>query len=322
MDINAAAKTQTFPGVRERSKVVSVAVGALFETTRVVRVARSAPHVPLSDIAAAVAVPVDDMAAVLASASRGRCGRIAADIVSGARRLVVSTSTDTTTDTASTVASLRVCPPTVLRAINTDRDMMLRHTGRGTAAWVGRCKPTQPSVGGAFAQTAPAPRQLLVRLATSDDPAVRQTAAQASDCPAAMSAALAADPSPDVRAAAAANPNTNSATVGVCSGDSDWFVRVKAATNGACPPTVLEGLAADDYLPVRRAVAQNPSTSPGALVRLVEDNSDSWEILAAVAGRGDCPATTIGSIERHPTRQVADTASATLRTRSDAPSCG
>ena len=97
MDINAAAKTQTFPGVDERSKVVSVAVGALFETTRAVRVARSAPHVPLTDIAAAVAVPVDDMAAVLAAASRGRCGRIAADIVSGARRLCCVPSTPTAT---------------------------------------------------------------------------------------------------------------------------------------------------------------------------------------------------------------------------------
>ena len=121
-----------------------MAVGALSETTRAVRVARSAPHVPLTDIAAAVAVPVGDMAAVLASASRGRCGRIAADIVSGARRLVVSTSTDTTTDTASTVELLRVCPPPVLRAINADRDMVSRHTGRCTAAWVGRCKVTVP----------------------------------------------------------------------------------------------------------------------------------------------------------------------------------
>ena len=286
-----------------------MAAGTLSDTVRSVRAARSAPHAPLTDVAAAVSVPVSDVAAVLAGAGRGRCGRIASDIVSGARR------PDAPVSAAAAVASLRVCPPGVLRSIGADRDTALRHAGRGTAAWVGRSKPLQLPAGRVFAESAPAPRDLIVRLAVSDDRAWRRTAATADRCPPAVAAVLAADPSPDVRAAAAANSSAHSGVVGVCSRDDDWLVRCKAAGNVACPPSALTGLIADDYLAVRRAVAKNPASTPDMLARLVDANSDSWEILTAVAERGDCPAATIRFLAQSPIRRVADTASNTLRAR-------
>ena len=115
------------------------------------------------------------------------------------------------------------------------------------------------------------PLEILTRLASHDDSAIRQGVAYNHNTTATILALLAKDESVDVRREVAQNTNTSAETLTLLTRDVDNQIRATVAYNPNTTPTILTLLSSDKDEWTRRGVAQNPNTPIKILSLLARD---------------------------------------------------
>ena len=137
--------------------------------------------------------------------------------------------------------------------------------------------------------------ELLVKLATDWDKAVRAAVAMNPNAPVETLVKLATDTEGYVRRALASNPTAPAETLAQLATDEDRYVRWAVAANPTAPAETLAELATDtEGYEVREAVADNPKAPAEALVQLAtDDDSDVRQTILKLAKSKSTPVETL-----------------------------
>ena len=289
--------------------IADMAAGTNNAATTAVRVLRSAlSATPAAAARSAGVTPKRLRQATAGLVPRGRCAKMAADLVNGHRQPPIAWD-NTQQQQWMAVLKRRVCPPAVVRcaaavADRSDDRPAAAVFVAGTAGWSARTDLNN--------LVAPPPSLVRVNAGATDHwVRVATVVEHARSLPPAVFERLAHDPDSIVRHAVAARAGGPRHLLEMYASDEE--TQGGLVLNALCPPDLLARTDYRDNQVLRRSLAQNPACPSELLEELIGDEDEHIDIY--VASNPICSPRLLQELTYHHDDAVAEAAANNLQNR-------